>query len=134
MYPVLLLIYFMAIGMLALTVLSLMAAKKKRPKKGEKGYRAPKKTFTFSIMRFVYIIYIIKALTGKRPRDILAEFLDGNIKDVMIENALNILDIVEERGLEIAVEASFVAFIMAWFRKAVGSRSLLKIGPLRITV
>ena len=132
MYPVLLLIYLMAISMLALTVLYLMA-KKKKPKKGEKGYRAPKKTFTFSIMRFVYIIYIIKALTGKRPRDILAEFLTGNIKDVMIENAMNILDIIEERGLEIAVEAAFVAFIMEWFKKAIGRKALLKIGPIRIT-
>jgi len=132
-YPVLLLIFLVGIGLFAIAMINI-AAKKKRPKKGEKGYRAPKKTFTFSIVRFVYIIYIIKALTGKRPRDILAEFLAGNIKDVMIENAMNILDIVEERGLEIAVEAAFVAFVMTWFRKAVGSRSLLKVGPLRITV
>lgn len=126
MYPVLLLIAITALALIVTTIFYTLAKKKKVKRKA-------RKTFTVSILRFVYIIYVIKALTGKRPREILAEFMAGNIKEVTIENALNVLDIIEERGLEIAVEAAFVAFAMEWFKTAIGRRTLLKMGPLRIT-
>ena len=92
-----------------------------------------KKSFTISILRFVYLIYIVRLITGMTPRTIFEKFLTGNIKDEMIALGLGTLDRLEADGVSIAVEGTFVTFIMEWFRKAVGRKQLLRLGPLRIT-
>ena len=94
---------------------------------------ARKKTFTISITRFVYLIYIVRLITGMTPRTIFEKFLAGNIKDEMIALAFGTLDRLEADGVSIAVEGTFATFIMEWFRRAIGRKQLLRLGPLRIT-
>ena len=94
---------------------------------------AKRKTFTLSITRFVYLIYIVRLITGMTPRTIFEKFLTGNIKDEMIALALGTLDRLEANGVEIAVEGTFSTLVMEWFRRAIGRKQLLKLGPLRIT-
>lgn len=114
------------------TKVASVAAKKKRPKKGEKGYRAPKKTFSLSILDTVYLAYVIRLMTGKSIRAILEGFLDGSIKEEMIALAFSVLERFEADGISIAVEASVVLLVKKWFKKAVGGNTILKLGPLRI--
>ena len=95
---------------------------------------ARRKTFTISILRFVYMIYIVRLITGMTPRTIFEKFLTGNIKDELISLALGTLDRLEADGVSIAVEGTFVTFVMQWFKRAIGSKQLLCLGPLRITV
>ena len=93
---------------------------------------AKKKNFTVSITDFVYMIYIVRLITGKTPRTIFEEFLAGNIKESMIQLALDVMDRLEADGVSIAVEGGFVYFVKTWFKKAIGNKTLLKLGPLRI--
>ena len=94
---------------------------------------AKRKTFTLSITRYIYLIYVVRLITGMTPRTIFEKFLSGNIKDEMISLAMGTLDRLEEDGVSIAVEGVFATFVMEWFRRAIGRKQLLKLGPLRIT-
>jgi hypothetical protein len=94
---------------------------------------AKRKTFTLSITRFVYLIYIVRLITGMTPRTIFEKFLTGNIKDEMIGMAITVMDRLEADGISIAVEGTFSTLIMEWFRRAIGKKQLLRLGPLRIT-
>ena len=91
------------------------------------------KTFTLSITKFLLFAYIVRLLTGQTPRAILENLMNGNIKDSMIELALSTMDRLEADGVEIAVSGSFAVLIQQWFKRAIGNKQLLKVGPLRIT-
>ena len=92
-----------------------------------------RKTFTLSITRFVYLIYVVRLITGMTPRTIFEKFLSGNIKDEMVALAFTTMDRLEADGVSIAVEGTFATLVMEWFRRAIGRKQLLKLGPLRIT-
>jgi len=94
---------------------------------------AKKKTFTVSITEFVYLIYIVRLITGKTPREIFEDFLAGNIKDSMISLAMDIMARLEADGVSIAIEGSVVTLVKTWFRRTIGRKTLVKLGPLRIT-
>lgn len=94
--------------------------------------RRVKKTFTLSIADFVYFCWIIKLLTGRPLREILQGFLDGSIKENLITLGFDVIDRLEAEGIEISIEAGVVTFIKMWYKKAIGRRAILKLGPLRI--
>ena len=92
-----------------------------------------RKTITLSITRFVLLTYMIRLITGKTARAIIEDFLSGSIKESAIDLALTTMDRMEADGVEIAVTGSFAVLIQQWFKKSIGSKQLLKLGPLRIT-
>ena len=92
-----------------------------------------RKNFTLSITRFVYLIYVTRLITGETPRAIFEKFVSGNMKDEMIALAFNTMDRLEADGVSIAIEGTVSLLAMQWFKRAVGSKQLIKLGPLRIT-
>jgi len=93
---------------------------------------ASKKTLSISVLDFVYLMYIVRLITGQSVRGIFEGFLSGSIKDSMIDLAMSVMDRLEADGVTIAVEGSVVLLVKTWFKRAVGSKTLVKLGPLRI--
>ena len=75
-----------------------------------------------------------RLLTGETPRATIERFMTGNIKDTFIATALDTITRLEDSGVEIAISGVMATALLTWFRKAVGSKQLLRLGPLRITV
>ena len=95
---------------------------------------ARKKTITLSITKFIYIAYMWRLLFGKTIRQTVEQFTTGSVKDTFVSEALAFIDRLEESGMEIVVSGTLATILLTWFRKAVGSKQLLRLGPLRITV
>jgi len=93
-----------------------------------------RKTFTLSITKYIYIAYIWRLISGETPRATIERFMQGNLKDQFIQMAMDIIDRLEADGVEIAISGVIATALMTWFRRAVGNKQLLRLGPLRITV
>ncbi len=91
------------------------------------------KNFTISITRMVYLIYVIRLISGRTPREIFELMISGDMKSSMITVGMDTLTRLETAGVEIAIEASVVLLAQQWFKRVVGSKQLVKLGPLRIT-
>jgi len=91
------------------------------------------KTFTLSITKFILFAYIVRLISGSTPRALLEKFMQGDIKTSTIELAMTVMDRLESDGVEIAVSGSFAVLIQQWFKRAIGNKQLLRVGPLRIT-
>ena len=94
---------------------------------------ARKKTFTVSVTRVMYIAYMIRLITGMTPRALIEQFLGGNIKDTIIEQGMAMLERFEADGVEIVVSGVFATLFMEYFRRAIGRKQFLRLGPLRVT-
>ena len=93
-----------------------------------------RKTFTLSITKYIYIAYIWRLISGETPRATIERFMQGNLKDQFIQMALDVIDRLEADGVEIAISGVIATALMTWFRRAVGNKQLLRLGPLRISV
>jgi len=93
-----------------------------------------RKSFTISITKYIYMAYIWRLISGETPRATIERFMQGNLKDQFVQMALDVIDRLEADGVEIAISGVVATALMMWFRRAVGSKQLLKLGPLRITV
>ena len=93
-----------------------------------------RKTFTLSITKYIYIAYIWRLISGETPRATIERFMQGNFKDQFIQMAMDIIDRLEADGVEIAISGVIATALMTWFRRAVGNKQLLRLGPLMITV
>ena len=95
---------------------------------------ARRKAFTISITKYIYMAYIWRLISGETPRATIERFMQGNLKDQFIQMALDVIDRLEASGVEIAISGVIATALLTWFRKAIGSKQLLRLGPLRITV
>jgi len=91
-----------------------------------------RKYISVSLTRLIQIQMVISAITGKPLTEIVREMLSGNIKDYMIELALNTLDRLEADGFAIVVDAGLKTLVLEIIRSYVGSKQLFRIGPLRV--
>jgi hypothetical protein len=80
------------------------------------------------------IAYVVKLLTDSSVRDLIERFRQGSITDAMWSLAMDTVDRMENAGIELAIEGAFVVLIFEWIRSAVGSKQLLRVGPLRVKV
>lgn len=81
----------------------------------------------------MYLAYMIRLITGETPRQLLGRFMDGNIKDEFINLALSTMDRIEASGAEIVVSGVIATFFMEWFRRSIGRKQFIKLGPFRVT-
>jgi len=91
------------------------------------------KTFTLSITKFLLFAYIVRLISGRTPRQLVEDLMAGDVKTWGIDLAMTVMDRIEADGVEIAVSGSFAVLIQQWFKRAIGNKQLLRVGPLKIT-